>query len=613
MPVCASSALGSASLSHLRTVSITVVAVSTVLKPSDGRLDLGRTDGRAPTYVALRESCVAGRVPPVLPRDAEHQILHVKHFTSGGDRRTVVQIYASFFNAVRLRLRRLRLHSLGWGDDQAEKLVEAMYATCPRRPFLRATTQLSLACSFHRHEFSGLEELDFHGNTVGDEGIRKLLEWLRGSQTLVMINGMSVAKLRGDDGTDAIDLSRSSLRRALDALDVAVIGTLIAKNPSLTSLDLSGNLDLGDRAGTALALSLRGNVALTALNLSGTGIGDVGGEALFKALAGHNAHLASVVASGNAIGSRSIAAVAAALFTNSALRTVDVSDSKARPSPKAVALLADALRANTTLATLSALSSASYWPKLRGDDVAGADEMHVGGGDDLPLGAEDALLIAALVGTHRAITVFSLVGVPSMGKPGGDAFGLVLKQHERLMALSIKGCALGDAGCAAIAKGLSARMLPQHLTELDLSDNQIARLLPSHPLLAYLRREDCSLRRLCLSQNELGNDGVEALGAALDHSSGVAERNGSIRVLEIKHVAFGQRGAQQLASALRTNATIELINATGLRAFGGGRGSTFTGRQSLQQARQRREQVLKAIEVLQNGELLKSRVKLDDE
>ena len=277
-------------------------------------------------------------------------------------------------------------------------------------------------------------------------------------RSLTVINGMSVAKLSGADKlATSIDLSSGQLRRGLDHLDVAIIGSLVSHNHTLTSLDLSGNKAVGDRAGEAIgAALLEGAAHLATVNLARTGLGDVGGEALFQAIRSSTT-LTKIDASGNALGGRSVAALATALEANGVLRHVDISEIASRRAhldskgstkapatstsldgkfSKAVSMLADALLANRTLQHLHAFRSARYWDALRGDGAvvprdalllrgdaaegaAAADGRTDGrsaaGPDSTSsvrpsapsassLSIDDGLLLAALVGTSAHLT-----------------------------------------------------------------------------------------------------------------------------------------------------------------------------------------------------------------
>ena len=101
-------------------------SLSSVLKPSATRLDLGLHKLADKTYERLRANGVAGRMPPVTPDVAAREIREHKKFTNSADKATVIRLYETFFVAVAPRLRALRLPGLGWGDEQALALCGAL-------------------------------------------------------------------------------------------------------------------------------------------------------------------------------------------------------------------------------------------------------------------------------------------------------------------------------------------------------------------------------------------------------------------------------------------------------------------------------------------------------
>ena len=129
------------------------------------------------------------------------------------------------------------------------------------------------------------------------------------------------------------------------------------------------------------------------------------------------------------------------------------------------ALLADALRVNTTLTKLN-LSDA----RLFVDTLAAP------------------LLLGSLVG-HRSLRELRIYGNRATTTEGRCTFGaalaaLITAEAPALQTLDCGSCALGDVGLAPIVEALS---LNRHLRELDVSDNDISEAFARELLLPAVR------------------------------------------------------------------------------------------------------------------------------
>ena len=622
-------------------------SLSSVLKPSAHRLDLGKHQMWDKTYAQLRTNGLAGRMPPVLPEEARRQITKNKkvraraggsatpllapfptlplfpcpdaQFTNDHDKEPVIKLYETFFSAIQSRLKGLHLPGLGWGDEQARVLCQGL------------------------ERFDHLEELDVRNNHFGDIGMGALLNWLRPNASLAFINGLPTQQLRGraaDSPTlldwafnDADGDEVGPVTEPLDGMAVQIIGALVEQNTRLTSLSLAGH-PLGDAGGHALAAVLHSTASsLRELDLSSTQLGDLGARPLFNAL-GKNSTLTALSASGNSRLGAAIEDLGTALRSNTTLETLDVRGCATLKHSWAHALVDGLLaNANSSVTQLWLERSEEYWHTLRGGGVV------VGGGAttldltcladgatrdaDNQLHVGDSVLIGALLPTCPSLLTLDLSGSP-FGGGGEEGISRGLVADLALTTLTLAGCALGDSGTIAIAKALLAGGAPM-LTVLDLSDNQVQAKGASHVGL-YLAREPRTLERLALSHNEgLGDDGVEAL-----FKRGELSTNASLKRLELEYVFFGKRGAIAITDALQSDTCfIEAVSCVGFESLvtymrapppsskptanhngKGHRRGSHDVKQDHKVARVRKEQIESAVSLLEGNEFLRAKVTL---
>lgn len=119
------------------------------------------------------------------------------------------------------------------------------------------------------------------------------------------------------------------------------IAEALKGNTALTELDLGYN-DIGDIGATSLAEALKGNTALTMLGLQRNDIGDIGATALAKALKGNSALTTLNLAGNNIKDSTITASIAASLAENKAAKE---EEERAAREP-GIATLTAALKAN---------------------------------------------------------------------------------------------------------------------------------------------------------------------------------------------------------------------------------------------------------------------------
>ena len=127
------------------------------------------------------------------------------------------------------------------------------------------------------------------------------------------------------------------------------LGRLRANDPSLTTLELGGNL-IRSADAVALADALKINTSLTTLLLDWNQIGDEGAVALAEALE-VNTSLEVLFLSCNQIGPAGAIKIADALRTNTSLTTLNLNTNQI--GDEGAKKIADALRTNTSLTVLA--------------------------------------------------------------------------------------------------------------------------------------------------------------------------------------------------------------------------------------------------------------------
>jgi hypothetical protein len=157
----------------------------------------------------------------------------------------------------------------------------------------------------------------------------------------------------------------------------------------------------------------------------------------------------------------------------------------------AAALLADALRANSTLTTL-ALEGVGFWR-----DAAAA-----------------TLLLGALTGhpsLHELNVCYNVVGAPAAVVAGAALSAVITANTPALHELHVRHCMLGDAGLGPLVDALPGN---RHLRVLNISENRMSEAFARERLLPAVRANS-ALRKLCMGQGG---------GAALEAEALVAER-----------------------------------------------------------------------------------------
>ncbi|XP_061256980.1 NLR family CARD domain-containing protein 3 isoform X1 [Bos javanicus] len=269
-------------------------------------------------------------------------------------------------------------------------------------------------------------------------------------------------------------------------------------------------------------------------------------ELLGSVLSGKDCRIQRISLAENQISNKGAKALARSLLVNRSLTTLDStkqgfpggSDSKESTcsagdpcsipglrsnsiGPQGAKALADALKINRTLASLSLQSN-----RIRDD---GARSM------------------AEALATNRTLSVLHLQK-NSIGPVGTQQMADALKQNRSLKELMFSSNSIGDGGAKALAEAL---MVNQGLKSLDLQSNSI-----SDPGVAALMGALCTnqtLLSLNLRENSISPEGAQDLARAL-------RTNSTLKSLDLTANLLHDQGAQAVAEAVRENRTLTSLH-----------------------------------------------------
>jgi Ran GTPase-activating protein (RanGAP) involved in mRNA processing and transport len=201
----------------------------------------------------------------------------------------------------------------------------------------------------------GQIELDLSGQNLGNDGIKKLVEELKGNMSLKELNLGSNSI--GKDGATAIAMvlqENGALKKlVLDSNTVGLSGVTaifdsLKNNSTLEGISLRGNR-LDSTAAAVIARALKSNTTLQELGLGDNNIGAAGAAAITDAVKPRSS-LSALGLAGNSIGDAGAAAIASALKENTALTAVDLSGNNIGST--GAAAIAQTLTENKTLRVL---------------------------------------------------------------------------------------------------------------------------------------------------------------------------------------------------------------------------------------------------------------------
>lgn len=298
-------------------------------------------------------------------------------------------------------------------------------------------------------------------------------------------------------------------------MDEAGVGSLSAAlrtGGALQSLRLWNNPRVGDEGATHIAGMLKGNTTLTALDLSITGITSSGASALNGALL-RNTTLTMLVLNRNGLGDAGVSGLLqqkeGCMFFLQTLSLCSVGFGD-------VGAVAAAEFIRTSF-TLSALDIS--WNQVK---YAGID------------------LIGAALTANKSLTSMDLSG-NRFGPAGAITMASHINNCRFLRELNLAHNGMEDDGVGAFVGNMR---LCRQLLFLDLTSNLFTER--AGKLLGYILRETQSLRRLRVSENNLGFVGIMDVAESI-------RRNTTLTALDVTGNNLTPHGAVQLRYAMQRN------------------------------------------------------------
>ena len=138
------------------------------------------------------------------------------------------------------------------------------------------------------------------------------------------------------------------------------------------------------------------------------------------------------------------------------------------------------------------------------------------------------------------------------GVDGAEAFAEAMRFNPALRELCLFNSKLGDAGAAALVKGLRDNKIA--LNGLYLGDNQIGD--NGAAVLAEYMRDSTTLRVLDLGFNRFGDAGAVAFAEGLRGNTALTE-------LKLHHTNIGDAGAEALVESVRGNTALQYLQLHG--------------------------------------------------
>ena len=134
------------------------------------------------------------------------------------------------------------------------------------------------------------------------------------------------------------------------------------------------------------------------------------------------------------------------------------------------------------------------------------------------------------------------------GVDGAEAFAEAMRFNPALQQLCLFNSKLGDAGAAALVKGLRDNKIA--LNGLYLGDNQIGDT--GAAVLAEYMRDSTTLRVLDLGFNHFGDAGAAAFAEGL-------RGNTALKELKLHHTKIGDAGAWALVESVKGNTSLQYL------------------------------------------------------
>ncbi|KAI9031286.1 hypothetical protein DFJ74DRAFT_429872 [Hyaloraphidium curvatum] len=336
--------------------------------------------------------------------------------------------------------------------------------------------------------------LDASNENIGDTGVRALSAAL--GPKLKLSTPLTTLVLRENRIGDA------GVKNLVDAL---------AKLPSVTILDLTGNEITDNGVGELGDLLACGGLSLRRLNMEDNKLTPPGIKALAKALR-KNKGLTYLSLNGNTVGG-SAKAVAELLKGGPPLKVLYLE--RCEVDGDGLCAIGSALERNKTLTELYLALNPIGDGGVK--DFAEALEqnqsvrfLHIG---ECEIYADGACSIAKMLARNRTLLEVWLDG-NFVDDNAAAELAKALRTNESLAELSLANNRITSTGAIALADALAANI---SLISLDLGQNRIGDV--GAEAFADAVRRNRTLRNLLLTQNEIDDSGAKALLRAIDADS----------------------------------------------------------------------------------------------
>ncbi|KAJ3121023.1 hypothetical protein HK098_004063 [Nowakowskiella sp. JEL0407] len=347
------------------------------------------------------------------------------------------------------------------------------------------------------------------------------------------------------DSVHAIIENQSSIDVSSQKISVAhakLIAVTLQTGLNLKSLNLSGNINLGDKAANALFKALKINSSLKELNMKNTGMGDDCAEEIGVALS-VNSVLENLNLEENKIGRKVANEIGKALSLNTGLQILNL-DKNEIYNDGAKSLLAG-LCENSTLRSLSLrcnkireLGTHSVFEMLKINKKIEA--LYFPGNQREILMEDSGEELCSALETNSTLKTLDLGAVKEEDLKSVNFIGRLIRENTALFELDLTGNQIGDELAEEIAETISRNT---NLKSLSLKG-----------ACGMSELSSLSIKKVYITlENNLTDRGAGAFGRAL-------EINWSLLSLDLQSNSIADEGVKEICKGIKANATlVELI------------------------------------------------------
>ncbi|XP_072133413.1 uncharacterized protein [Mobula birostris] len=446
-----------------------------------------------------------------------------------------VKLVSEALKISECKIQKLSLRNVGLTDSGVEDLLSA----------LRTNPSLT--------------ELNLSGNKLGDSGVKLVSEALRNSECKIQklcLYDVGLTDSGAKDLASTLSTNRSLTELNLNDNELGDSGVKLvseALRNSKCEIQKLWLRDVGltDSGAEDLASALRTNPSLTELNLGANKLGDSGMKLVSAALRNTECKIQKLWLYDVGLTANGAKEIISTLSTNRSLKELSLNDNKLGDS--GVKLVSDALR-------VSECKIQKLWLRDVGLTDSGVEDL-VSALSTNPkltelnlsynkLGDSGVKLVsAALKNSDCKIQKLWLMDVGLTDSAAGD-FVSALSTKTSLMVLSLNNNKLRDSGVKLVSAALMksrCKLQELGLRDVGLTDSGAGDL-------ASALRTNPSLTELNLNDNLLGDSGVKLLSAALGNPECKLQK------LQLDNIGLTDSGAKDLASALSTNPSLTELN-----------------------------------------------------